>query len=366
MKNKQDDSDSGIIAQAKVTKGKARFYSYKRKLQPFFEKNSNIRATKEGRSVLDECFNGMKEAIALLGMGLDSNILDDEGSKLLDWAMIDCLSTTNQLDQCNRCFLCRQKQKLRRSHVWPNFIAQLSDETFAANEKEFIFGLDKHMFKSAGQCTYWMLCGRCEQLLSQNGENDFRTKFPTSGEVAYSSWLFSFCAGVVFRTLGLAIQFPMHYNDSDIHKVLLHCREHLLSLPVSTSDKLVSLCDSNKRCIDHLAKKLQGNLDIHLFMSPQQTHQDFGVFQAPYATSAVALSRNKLLNSRLSNFNGSAHFLLVCCGPVTLVVNFDQPVLSLKGGFRLTSKAVDSDEKYTIPSYRDTAHGCLVYNGAVD
>lgn len=109
--------------EAKIIKGKAKFYVYKQKLQHILV-NGNVVATPEGRNVLyNECFNSMKEAIALLGNGLDQNLLDKEGSKLLDWAMIDCLSMTNQLNKCNRCLLCRQKRPLSRSHVWPKFIS---------------------------------------------------------------------------------------------------------------------------------------------------------------------------------------------------------------------------------------------------
>ena len=333
----QDESTSCVVAQAKVTKGKARFYSYKRKLQQFFE-NSNIRATKEGRVILEECFDGMKETIKLLGFGLDSNILDDEGSKLLDWAMIDCISTTNKLNMCNRCFLCRQKRKLIKSHVWPKFIIKRNESL--SKPPEFIFGLDKSNLKSNIKCYFWMLCGRCEQILSQNGEREFDDKFPTSGKITYSSWLFSFCAGIIFRTLGITVQFPVHFNDNEIHKVLLHCRKHLLSLPVKTKGFLGSY---NKRDMEALARKLKDNLDIFLFMSPLKS-------QVPYKHTAIELTRNKQFNSKSLNFNGYAHFLLVCCGPITLIVNFDQPVHSLKGGFRITSNAVDSDQEYTIPS----------------
>ena len=184
-----------------------------------------------------------------------------------------------------------------------------------------------------------MLCGRCEELLSQNGEGEF-AKFPTSGKITYSSWLFSFCAGIIFRTLGITVQFPVHFNDNEIHKVLLHCRKHLLSLPVKTEG---FLGDYNKRDMEALARKLKDNLDIFLFMSPLKS-------QVPYKYTAIELTRNKQFNSKSLNFYGYAHFLLVCCGPITLIVNFDQPVHSLKGGFRITSNAVDSDQEYTIPS----------------
>lgn len=97
-----------VMTETKVLKGKARFYGYKRKLMNILV-NKNIRLTKEGSKILSECFTYMKEVILLLGNALDQNMLDAEGSKLLDWAMIDCISTTNQLHCCKRCLLCRKK-----------------------------------------------------------------------------------------------------------------------------------------------------------------------------------------------------------------------------------------------------------------
>ena len=349
---KQDES---IMMQAMITKGKARFYSYKRKLNQILV-NNNIRATEEGRFILKECFTSMKETISLLGNGLDQNVLDEEGSKLLDWAMIDCLSMTNQLNLCYRCFLCRQKKtKLIKSHVWPRFIVNLLVEE-QSPDQEFIFGLDKHKFKSAKDCTYWMLCERCEAILSQNGENDFKPKFPTCGEITYSSWLFSFCAGVIFRTLSIAVQFPMHFNDDEIYKVLLLCRKHLLSLPVTIKGKVSSLSICEARQLEELTQQLREDLDIYLFISPLQSCQDYGSFQYAYPNAAIAISRFKQLDSSILNFNGYAHFYFLCCGPITLIVNLDQPLLSLKNkGFHMTSNPIVSDHKYTIPSEDECA-----------
>lgn len=337
MKTKQES----IMMQTDITKGKARFHSYKRKLQYILVKE-NIRVTKEGRIILNECFDSMKEAIDLLGKGLDRNMLDEEGSKLLDWAMIDCVSITNQLNLCKRCLLCRQEKSLKRSHVFPKFFFKEKPSD------KFIFGLDKYQIKSAGACHYWMLCETCEQVLSQNGENDFKTKFPTSGEITYSTWLFSFCVGVIFRCLSVTFHFPMHFNDSAVHKVLLHCRKHLLSLPVTVSGKVASLGEQ----LQDLTRQLKDNLDIYLFMSPLNSKQNYGVCQLPYPKSAFALSRNKQLDNNSLIFNGYAHFFCLWCGPITLIVKFDH--FSFKNrGFHITSNPNDSDQKYIIPSEED-------------
>ena len=337
-------SNNPLLMQAKIVKGIAKFYSYKRKLSQILV-NTNIRATEEGRKILDECFNSMKEAIALLGNGLDQNMLDDEGSKILDWAMLDCLSTTNQLNLCKRCLLCRQQKPLRKSHVWPKFIAK------SFEGEKFIFGLDKHQLKSVGTCTYWMLCERCESLLSQNGEDEFKKEFPSSGEIMYSSQLFSFCAGVIFRCLSTSVILPMHFNDSDIYKVILQCRKHLLSLPVTINKKPFYLSDAESRQLQELTHQLNGDLSVFLFVSPLNSKQNYGVVQSPYPRAASALSRNKQLDGNRLFFNGYVHFYLVCCGPVTIIVKFDNTVNSiLNKGFHITSNPMESDQKYTILS----------------
>lgn len=134
------------------------------------------------------------------------------------------------------------------------------------------FGLDKHQMKSPGTCTYQMLCMVCEGRLSQNGENDFETKFQLAyGEISYSSWLFSFCAGEIFRCLSTAVTFPWHFNDSEIYKVLVECRKHLLSLSVKINNKVVTLSDCERRQLKELDHNLNGRLDIFLFISPLKT-----------------------------------------------------------------------------------------------
>ena len=344
---KKSEIDTDIMVQTMITKGKARFHSYKRKLQQHFVLN-DITMSKEGRILLDECFDGMKEAITLLGKALDLNMLDMEGSKLLDWAMIDCVSLNNQLNLCKRCLLCRQKKDqkhFRKSHVWPKFILKLAKEGSPSDEKiqNRIFGLDKYQLKSVGQCTYWMLCSRCELLLSQNGENDFNTKFSTHEELECSPWLFNFCVGIIFRTLSITIQFPMHFNDDEVYKLLILCRKHLLPLPVK-SKEVLTLCDNERKRLE----ELKGSLEFYLFISPQQFKQNYGFFELQYPEVAIALSRDKQLNRDSLNFNGSVHFFFLCCGPITLIIPFEKSVLNQ--GFHLTSSALELGQKYSIPS----------------
>ena len=338
------EPDSQVLIKAEILQGKAIVYGYKRKMQSIIL-HKNLRTTKEGRIVLTECFESMKEAISLLGHGLDENCLDEEASKLLDWAMLDCLVKTNQLNLCHRCLLCRQRKDLKRSHIWPNFVAK--SQTTSSDEK-FVFGLDSYQLKTASMLTFWMLCERCECILSQNGEDEFNRNFPKSGSIKITQWLFSFCVGMVFRCLSMTVQFPMHFNDVDIYSVFLQCRRHLLSLPVKIRKALVPLNDSIKSQVDAI---VPSHLEIYLFVSPLNTELDFGIFKYPYPETTFVFSRNKLLDRKDLFFNGHVHFLLLCCGPLTLIVNFDHDISSLEGkGFLLSSDRLGSDHSYFIPS----------------
>ena len=98
------DLDRELLDNAKLLKGKALFYSYQRKLLYLMEKK-NLMSKEEEKRMIDECFVVMKEAIALLGRALDNSYIDAEGSKLLDWSMMDCVRETNQLNLCKRCLL---------------------------------------------------------------------------------------------------------------------------------------------------------------------------------------------------------------------------------------------------------------------
>ena len=349
----QDDVIESVTVQAGLIKGKASFYVYKRKLQ-YFIVNNKIRATQEGNSILNECLCGMREAISLLGNALDQNILDEEGSKLLDWAMIDCLSINDQLHSCNRCLLCRCKGSLKKSHIWPKFV--LKDLEELPEDKEYVFGTDKQKLKSSGGCIYRMLCERCEELLSQNGENDFKKGFPASGEITYSTWLYNFCCGLIFRCLCLTVWFPMHFNDDEVYRVLLFCRKQLLSLPVIVQKKAISLNDCGNRQLEKLKDQLKGTeLDVFVFMSPLNSQRDFdGVLQMPYPQASIGVSRTWKLDKPGQIFNGYYHFLLLCCGPISLIVSFDQSNCSLLNrGFHLSSNPEKSDKIYYIPSPRE-------------
>lgn len=219
-----NEGDKQIECSAKLLKGKAIFHGYQRKLMYYMVKKSEI-SKQDERKLINECFQSISEVINHLGTALDEVYIDQEGSRLLDWAMIDCVRETNWLIQCNRCLLCRRFEHLSRSHVFPRFQLEQS------MEGKGIFGHDKHQLKSPGECWIWLCCQRCEKIMSQNAENEFAKRFPSTGSVEYTSWLHSYCCTILFRTL-TCIKFPLTFNDDEIYEAFLSCRKHLLSLPV--------------------------------------------------------------------------------------------------------------------------------------
>jgi len=74
--------------QAKQLKGKAVFQAYQRKMFYLMENRNKIDRAEE-KKLQEECFGRMKEVIGLLGTALDQFYLDEEGSRILDWTMMD-------------------------------------------------------------------------------------------------------------------------------------------------------------------------------------------------------------------------------------------------------------------------------------
>ena len=205
----------------------------------------------KGGNTVDHCANSAKEAVKDLGFALDCGVLDEEGSQLMDIAMLHYVRIKNQLRDCNRCLLCRRRGvKLKDSHTCPKFVLKEVDKK--AKESGIAEFIDAQDFYSASgrfaaytakTATYAMLCGRCEQVLSQNGEDQFqKTIMPifdsASDEMQtakYDSTLYSFCLGVVFRFFVHNV-FTIYCNACEIYSLLVACRHHLLSLPVKYSE----------------------------------------------------------------------------------------------------------------------------------
>ena len=333
---KRINSESDLYSQCILLQGKATFYGYQRKVLYMTKKRQSLERV-EQKLLDDECFGDIKETITLLGWALDHFCLDEEGSKLLDWAMMDCLHETNRLNICRRCLLCRQVRDLRRSHLWPEFLIRDATADLVGEEGKMaqvlVFGLDKYRMKSAGECWFWMLCRKCEESLSQNAEMDFAQKFhqihpkDEEGKVVYSTWFFHFCCAVIFRTLPHA-KFPMRFNDDEVYATFVYCRKHLLSLPVKMEKRDVPLTKLELYQLQEFMQDTVCNkLKPFFFVTPSKMVFEIGN-SGDYVNLSGLISINCLAVFRLIDGyrdpSGHAHFfsasfrnyhILVCFTP---------------------------------------------------
>ena len=217
--------------------GKALFHLY-RKEQEYLWRHSKTLNQRDLDKKKSSCYDKTKECIKLLGTVLDQNCTDQEYSKMLDMAMLDYIREVNKLNNLKRCMLCREKRSLMRSHLWPrSFLRRYSySRVQDISSRMFIsFSSTRPREKSPGELTYWMLCGKCEQRISQNGEDKFGSEIydiiassPDKDiSIAYGPWLYNFSIGLVFRTFLFFSVGSMEY-----YSIFQQCREHILKLPV--------------------------------------------------------------------------------------------------------------------------------------
>ena len=207
---------------------------------------------------VDHCASNAKKAIRDLGIALDEGVLDEGGSYLLDMAMINHVLIKKQLKDCQRCLLCRRKGvKLKESHTIPKFIyKEMSKQTREGstqngvedNDVELYFNSTSGKFKLNSSNTamkYTLLCERCEQCLSHNGENQFQKEFmPTiySGSdetqnIVYDSNTFTFCLGILFRSFVNNTLFFYLANVDEIYQIFVACRQYLIKLSAKITEK---------------------------------------------------------------------------------------------------------------------------------
>jgi hypothetical protein len=226
-----------------LIKGKALFYAYSDEKEMLKRQRPPKKLFWKRHSA---CYSKTKTAILLLGSLLDKDLLDDEGSKILDLCMIDYIYETNDLQSCQRCLLCRKKNKknkLKRSHIWPR--ALLEDfssgvEMPKTHRVLLVSWKSQNKYWSPKEVSFFMFCESCEALFSRHGETQFAPMFfrqiydismPDSSQrascIEYGEWLYEFCVGVIFR--GIAQRNMLKFvNSEEIYEVLTICRNFLL------------------------------------------------------------------------------------------------------------------------------------------
>ena len=188
----------------------------------------------------------VKRVILTLGILVDDNTIDDEGRKYLDLAMVEYIRVTNNLSACQRCLLCYSKTQLKSSHVIPNFVLSGFAKGMKSTSSKKVYctldGSSDYKEYTPRQAAWWMLCGKCENLLSKD-ESHFAKEFfyliyeksdadnPTrEAQIQYSQWLYQFAAGLIFRALVINAKGIVGFlNDNALYKVFANLRKILLN-----------------------------------------------------------------------------------------------------------------------------------------
>ena len=240
----------------KLVRGKAYAHMHQRQMWHILKKRLlDVAVPWKTGDFVYRCDSNAKKAIGDLGYALDQGVLDKDGSYLLDMAMINHVLIKKRLDDCHRCLLCRRRGvKLLKSHTIPKFILQkLTKETNESLKKLGIkadgglfHNISGHLKLNSSKkaTTHTLLCERCEQCLSQNGEKQFQDEFIPriycdSDEVqniSYDNNAYSFCLGILFRSF-VNNTFIYCANADEIYSVFVACRQHLIQLPAKITEK---------------------------------------------------------------------------------------------------------------------------------
>ena len=311
--------------------GKALYHTYQPQLWYLIKKRDHL-SGKEKNLVSAECFIKMKKAIALLGNALDKEHIDFEGSQLLDFALTSCSLDLNLLHLCGRCLLCRRGgQKLRKSHLWPNSILKrIYKAEYEGSNKPFLFGLHHSEPKSGRECTFYMFCPACEELLSQNGEEQFAKLLDSLQERphedhTYGSWLYNFAIGMMFRQLATE---SMSYfvNSQEVYNTFLLCRKHLFILKTKMHNKqLPPLSDSSKYQFQNMCRDAIGDVSVFMMRCNAKlasSKDNMISYFGEYCHCSGSVATCRLVDAKL-DLSGRVHFVVIYCNGFHLLLQFE-------------------------------------------
>ena len=332
-----------------LLKGKACFYSYLKENKRFLA-NSRSMPPHNLFAAHEACFARAKEVILLLGEVLDSGHLDEEGSKILDLAMLEYIIETNKLIECHRCYLCRKnlatksipvgekneaksavgKEKLIASHVYPRAILDRFASSIPLPKGKKVFddigpaaGRREQLVKTAKESNFYMLCHQCEDTLNKHGEKWFLVNFfdklydTTNPEnsrceqsIPYTSQLYMFCVGLIFRTLKW--EMDSFVNSDECYQLLLQCRHCLLN--------------------PHSLSSIDQKPAVYLFMSPlSAAAEDLKHGFMNQVLTCTCISNiahfNLETGTTISKTSVKAHFLNVHVGMFNILVKFSPSAL---------------------------------------
>ena len=328
--NESDKLRSNLL----LIKGKALFHSYCIDQERLRRQQLPEKIYWQMHSV---CYSKTKSAILILGSLLDEDLLDDEGSKILDLSMIDYIYETNDLNNCQRCFLCRKKNKLKKSHLWPRALLEAFSsgvEMPSTHRVLLVSWQSQDRYWSPKEVTFFMFCASCEDLLSRHGETQFAPMFfrqiydvsmagecKSASSIEYGKWLYEFCVGVVFR--GIAQRYMLNFVNSDeIYEVLIVCRNFLLQCQRQTSDT---------------APKVKKQ-DIFIMIGPTEatgeaTESGFinRILNMPalYGVEDIQLSDGLVAVPR------AAHYFIAHLGLINILTKFNSSAYAFNGEYKI-------------------------------
>ena len=222
----------------------------------------------------------------------------------------------------------KAKMKLSRSHFFPNSILKKFSKAHPLPSDHqtivdlYVKGTKSDRLRSARQVTYFMLCFPCEGIISRNGEEQFPSLFfdkiydqndpfksKTALKIEYGRWLYTFCLGIIFRTLHLHAGY--YVNEDEVYQLLVQCRTCLLNI------------DS--------VQSIDNKPEIFLLVSPLFASEEdmaYGYMNRVLNNTNAACLRDISLDSGAAQ-QMYAHFFIVHMGVINILVKFS-PAESVK------------------------------------
>ena len=322
------DQEAGFKSDIDLIFGKAMYHAYQPELWHLIKRRDYL-STEEQNLVSAECFVKIKKVISHLGNALDNENIDYEGSKLLDLALTACALDLNFLHLCGRCLLCRRGgQKLRKSHLWPNSILKrIYKSEYEGFKKPFLF---RSHPRSGKECTFYMFCPSCEELLSQNGEEQFAKFLDCLQEqpvesFTYGSWLYDFAIGMMFRQLATE---SMSYsvNSHKVYNVFLLCRKHLFTLSTKMNNKILPpLSETSKYQFQRICTDVFGDVSIfmmHCNVKLAKSKDEMTRYFGEYCHCCGSVATCRLVDAKL-DLSGQVHFIVIYCNSVHFLLTFE-------------------------------------------
>ena len=171
------------------------------------------------------CSQG-QQAIELLGEVLDSGELDEQGSELLDWVMMDYCRESGKANDCKRCLLCRNIGELVQ------FVPKSTELDVESFTSESILSLHSFTHLERSRIVF-MFCKECEKVLSMYSDEHVQPILDATSRthgkpITYGAVFYLHLIAKLARKLPLAYT-GYCSNWKDIYNTFVACRQILLS-----------------------------------------------------------------------------------------------------------------------------------------